>query len=116
MELLIDLEGRNATAEAAELRDWLHRARPKGLQELRQQEAPPRPGEQGPELLAVLTVILAGPATVALVHTLHRWIEARKPRVRIKITTPEQKIIEIDAENPPSTEELTKQVEALERS
>jgi hypothetical protein len=47
-----------AVAETAELRDWLHNARIREVERVIQEESPPKRGEQGPTLLAVLTVVL----------------------------------------------------------
>jgi hypothetical protein len=80
-------------------------ARLREVDSVRQAETPPKPGEQGPTLLAILTVVLAGRATVELVRSIHRCIEARRPKTTIKIKTA-KRTIEIDCMNPPPLPEL----------
>ncbi|WP_159346605.1 effector-associated constant component EACC1 [Roseomonas harenae] len=115
MEIAIDVAGAGAVAETAELRDWLHEARIRGVEDLRQGEKLPGPGDQGPELLALLTVILAGPAVVELVRSIHRYIEARTPAVTITVKAGDRTVT-IDSRNPASIDELVSQAERLAKS
>lgn len=112
MQLTVNVEGSSSIADTSELQAWLHESRIPSVDQITQQEEPPKPGEQGPTLLAVLSVILASKAMVELVRSIHRYIEARTPRTKIKITSG-KKSIEIDCTNPPPIEELEKQAKAL---
>jgi hypothetical protein len=91
---------------------WLHEARIRGVDTLRQEQRPPGPGEQGPELLALLSVVLSGPAIIELVRSIHRWIEASRPTVTITIKSGER-TVSIDSRNPKRLEELVAAAERL---
>jgi hypothetical protein len=112
MQLIVDLEGPGSAAETTELRAWLHNARIKGVEKVTQEESPPKRGEQGPALLAILTIVLGSRALVELVHSIHRYVEARTSTIKIKITAG-KKTIEIDCKNPPALVELVKQAKIL---
>jgi hypothetical protein len=112
MDITVDLEGSDAVAETIELREWLHNARIREVERVTQEEAAPAPGEQGPTLLAVLTIVLGSRAVVELVRSIHRYIEARTPKITIKITTG-KKSIKIDYTNPIALPELLEQVKNL---
>jgi hypothetical protein len=115
MQLTLDVQGPASVAEASELRAWLHDARMPSVDQIEQQEEPPKPGEQGPTLLAILTVVRGSKAMVELVRSIHRYIEARRPKTKIKITSG-KKTFEIDCTNPPSIEELVKEAKELSDS
>ena len=100
MQLTVDIEGPASVAETSELRAWLQGARLPTVERIAQEETPPEPGEQGPTLLAILTVILGSSAMVELVRSIHRYIQARTPKTKIKIKVG-KKTIEIDCTNPP---------------
>jgi len=113
MQLALSIEGADRPADmAADLANWLRNSRLKDVDEVRQEQSPPAPGEQGPELQALLSVVLAGPAVVAFVHCLFRYLEARRPKMKIKLKRGTE-TLEIDCTNPPSLEELTDAAEAL---
>jgi len=112
MQITIGFEGDDPVADTVELRDWLHNARIREVDRVTQEELPPKPGEQGPMLLAILTVVLGSKALVELVRSIHRFIEARTPKTTITITVGE-KSIKIDYVNPPSSAELVEQVKIL---
>lgn len=113
MQIAISLdEGDDPVAETVELRNWLHSARLSEVERVTQEESPPEPGEQGPMLLAILTVVLGSKALVELVRSIHRYIEARTPKTTITITAG-QKSIKIDCVNPPSLEALVEQAKKL---
>jgi len=115
MQITISLDGKSSVPEATELREWLHSARISQIDKLTQEELPPKPGEQGPELLAIVTVILGSKALVELIHSIHRYIEARTPKTRIEIKNGD-KVIIIDSTNPPSVSELVRQAQILSAS
>jgi hypothetical protein len=112
MQLTINVEGDDAVVETAELRDWLHNARIREVERVTQEELPPKPDEQGPILLAVLTIVLNSKALIELVRSIHHCIEARTPRTKIKITNG-KKSLTIDCVNPPPFPELVEQVKIL---
>jgi hypothetical protein len=111
METLIVECGGDA-AQATDLRSWLHDGRLAGVQRVSQLERPPKPGEQGPLLLPLLTVILASPAAVVVVKSVHRYIEARTPKIKITIKQG-SKSLTIDCVNPPPIAELVEQAKTL---
>src|SRR5689334_8029162 len=112
MQLSLEIEGASSVAETAELRAWLHDVRLREIERVTQEETPPKPGEQGPTLLAILTVVLGSKAVVALIHSIHRYVEAKKPRIKIKIKAG-KKSVKIDCTNPPPLPELITQAKAL---
>ncbi len=114
LKLSISVEGPGSVAEIAELRHWLHNARIREVEAIEQKVDPPKAGEQGPTLLAVLSVVLAAPAVVELVSCIYRFIEARTPRVTVIIETPERKI-KIVCANPPPLPDLVAQANRLAR-
>ena len=116
MELSLDLDGADARAQTTDLHDWLQQARIRGVETLEQRQQPPKPGEQGPELLAILGVVLAGPAVVELVRSIHRWIEASRPSVTITMKSADGRTVTIDARNPKSIAELAAQAEQLSKA
>lgn len=113
MELEIGVQGTDATDQTEALRMWLHEARIRGIDGLQQSQQPPKPGEQGPVLLAVLGVVLSSSAVVELVRSIHRWIEASRPTVTITIKTADGRTVSIDARNPKSIADLSAQAEQL---
>jgi hypothetical protein len=112
VELSLDLEGPISVAETSELCAWLHDSRIRGVDSVKQAEAPPARGEQGPTLLAVLTIVLGSHALAELIRSIDRYIEARTPKIKLKIKT-RSKLIEIDCTNPPPLLELINQVNRL---
>jgi hypothetical protein len=111
MELVLDVEGPDQVKQAAELQTWLREARVGGIEKLRQEERPPGPGEQGPTLLAILTILLGSQAVVKLVRSIHRYIEARRPKTKITIKHGKKTIV-----SPPPLSELEKLAKGLEAS
>jgi hypothetical protein len=63
-------------------------------------------------LLAILTVVLGSKAMVTLVQSIHKYIEAKTPKTKIKVKVG-RKSIEIDCTNPPPLSELVAQAKAL---
>ncbi|HEV7881461.1 effector-associated constant component EACC1 [Bradyrhizobium sp.] len=103
MELLIEGDGSGSVEEIRELREWLHEERLTDVRGLSQKTRPPKPGEQGPELLAVLQVLLATPAVLALVGCIKAYIIAKRPKTKITIKT-EKGSVTIDAQNAKSAD------------
>ena len=114
MEIDINIHGPKATDETASLLRWLQSERLREVNSLQRKEQPPKPGEQGATLLAILTVVLASPAVVKLVESIHRWIDATRPSIRISIKTKDGREVIIDAKNPKSLQELILAAKSLE--
>jgi hypothetical protein len=112
MELSLEIEGAGSVAETAELRTWLRNARIRDVEKITQEEQPPKPGEQGPALLAIMTVVLGSKAVVALIQSIHKYIAAKTPKTKIKIKVG-KKLVEIDCSNAPPLPELVAQAKAL---
>ena len=113
MELSLDVtEAARPVEAAADLADWLKKARLPGVDEVRQEEMPPKPGEQGPSLESILTVVLGAPAVVAFVHCFFRYLEARRPKMKITWKNGKNSLV-IDCTNPPSMDKLTAFVKML---
>ena len=112
-ELELQLEGEDAKeSNLFSLQDWIKQERIAGLK-VQVKSTPPKEGEMGGELLAILSVVLAAPAIVELVKCIRDWIKSRKPKVKIKLQLAESKTVEIDAENLPETQLLIEQVLAI---
>jgi hypothetical protein len=115
MQLVIDIDGPGSVAHTAELRTWLRDARIGEIEKISQEEKPPEPGEQGPTLLAILTIVLGSRAIVELVRSIHRYIEAQQPKTKITLKLGKKTIV-IDCTNPPPLPELEKLAKGLEAS
>ncbi|MYV58538.1 hypothetical protein GTW37_01955 [Streptomyces sp. SID4931] len=96
MEVTVYAEGPDPAEELRSLHDWLT-----DIEELRGrvrcQESPPPPGTLGP-LLDALSVALgpAGAAT-ALATTVVAWLRTRRSEIRIKVTLPDRRSVELTA-------------------
>ncbi|MFG3405875.1 hypothetical protein [Streptomyces sp. NPDC048142] len=96
MEVTVHAEGPDPAEELRSLHDWL-----RDVEELRgrvdRQESPPRPGMLGP-LLDALSVALgpAGAAT-ALATAVIAWLRTRRSEIRIKVTLPNRRSVELTA-------------------
>ncbi|MDA0575999.1 effector-associated constant component EACC1 [Burkholderia gladioli] len=112
MEITMAIEGSRAAEQTTDLRAFLFEARLPGIQTIDQQMEPPKAGEQGPAALAALTVILGAPAVVELVRGIFRYIEARRPKIKITVKTGEHSV-EIDCVNPPSLEKVVDSIEKI---
>lgn len=115
MELSLVVDGRDGAGKAAELRGWLQEARLRDVTRLEQGRRPPAPGEQGPELIPLLTVVLAAPAVIELVRSIHKWIEATRPAVTVTVKDGDRTIT-IDARNPGSVAEVARAAERLTKA
>lgn len=113
MELNLSVDGGDRPADAAtDLSNWLREGRLEGVEQIRQEQIPPKPGEQGPMLIAVLTVVLAGPAVTQLVKSVFRYMEARRPKTKITLKVGKKSVV-IDCTNPPPVDELVAAAKAL---
>lgn len=104
-EVILSLSGENDIAETTDLVRWIERERLDAVEKVEQKTAPPKEGEMGPSLLAILGVVLGAKATVELVKSIHKWIETRKRKVSITIEV-EGKTITVDCESPETVSEI----------
>ena len=117
MELEITLTGYDANLSTLQsLQQWVKGEDIPGLHVLRASK-PPSGEQMGADLMEVITVALSAPeiytaAVVALVETLHVWISSRRRDLRVTVRAGE-KLIEIDAKNVKSEEELLQQAKSL---
>jgi hypothetical protein len=112
VDLSIEGEGPVAVQEISDLRDWLHEARTRDVQAVAQQKREPKPGEQGPELVQALEVVLAAPAVLRLLSCIQAYLIARRPSMTIIVKT-KSGSVRIDARNPPAPEELERMAKTL---
>ena len=103
--LTVTLVGEKDVDETTDLLKWIRRERIDGFEDIEQAKLPPKEGEMGPSLLAVLGVVLGANATVELVKSIHKWIETRKRKVKITIER-DGHIMTIDCESPESVSEI----------
>jgi hypothetical protein len=98
MEIEVQLDGIDATEQTTfALQDWLRQERIAGLK-IEPKRGTPKPGEMGAELMTILSIVLAAPAIVQLVRSIHVWIQTRKPKVSLKVKTGATEVT-INAEN-----------------
>ncbi len=113
MELDLGLEGQDATEQTLySLQDWLKQEKIKGLR-IETKSSPPKTGQMGADFIPILTAFLTSAAVVELVKSIHVWIQATRPKIKIKIQIPVDKTIEVDASNLPDTQALVDQVMAM---
>ena len=109
MEIEVQLDGIDATEQTTfALENWLRQERIAGLR-VEPKRVAPKPGEMGAELIPILSCVLAAPAVVVLVRSLHVWIQTRKPKVSLKVKT-ETVEVTIDAENVGDQESFVRRV------
>jgi hypothetical protein len=111
VELTISVEGENAVTEAADLQRWIARKRIRDVRAI-QKSDPPKQGEQGATLLAVLGVVLGAQATIELVRSIHAWIETKRRTLKVTVATNGQSII-IEANNPQDIDSLVAQAKGI---
>lgn len=112
MELTLKIKGQESLKETTELVRWLREERIREVSSVSQVEEPPKLGEQGPTLLAVIGIVLGAKATIELVKSIHHWIDARKRKITIIIVTKDKKIL-IDCENPPDIIDLISSISEI---
>ena len=115
MQVIIEIEGNDAVEEATILNDWLHESRINEVKTIKQEEMPPKPGEQGPTLLAILTVVLGSKAIVELVRSIHHYIDAQAQNKKSTVTVKlKGGSIKIESTNLPPLSELINLVKSQE--
>ena len=104
MDFDIELTGTEANDPTVlSLQDWLKNERVTGMQVERKFNSP-QTAEMGADPLTILSVVLAAPAVVELAKSVHTWIKARKPKVKVKFKCKGNEI-DVDAENVPEINE-----------
>jgi hypothetical protein len=93
IELTIEGDSKASVQEITELKNFIRDDRLQDVKSVEQKTQPPKPGEMGPELLQVLQVVLAGPAVLALVSCIKRYIEARRPETDITIKSGDRTVV-----------------------
>ncbi|MGW4882581.1 effector-associated constant component EACC1 [Streptomyces sp. NPDC004262] len=96
--MTLNIDGPQAADQLRSLHTWLT-----DVDELRGRvgckERPPEQGTLGP-LLEALTVALApGAAATALATTVIAWLRTRRAEIRIKVTLPDRRSLELSARN-----------------
>ncbi|MEV7149002.1 hypothetical protein AB0O05_21170 [Streptomyces sp. NPDC093084] len=96
--MTLNIDGPQAADQLRSLHTWLT-----DVDELRGRvgckERPPEQGTLGP-LLEALTVALApGAAATALATTIIAWLRTRRAEIRIKVTLPDRRSLELSARN-----------------
>lgn len=98
MDLELELQGSDATEETTiAVQDWIRREQIEGLR-VERKSAPAVEGQMGIDPLTALSVVLGSAAVVELVKSLHVWIRARRPKLKIKLKVGDADL-EIDAQN-----------------
>jgi Effector Associated Constant Component 1 len=110
IKLKLAIQGEDATEDVAfSLKDWIHQEQISGLKQVSTDDGQTEPGKMGIDPITVLSVVLASKAVVELVKAIHVWIQATRPKVKIKVQFSEGMFVEIDAENLSETDELLEQ-------
>lgn len=78
MEIKISLLDRDSLKNAEDLKKWLSRERTLPIEHMHQETSAPKPDELGPELLPILTLVLASPVVVEVVKAVFGWLEAKR--------------------------------------
>lgn len=106
----IQIETPDAPASAAMLMTWLRREDGLDLRNLQQERRAPEAGEMGPELLPIVTAILASPLIAELVKSIFEWLKASRHKRPIKITAGD---LTLEC-SPEDADEMSKIIEKLE--
>lgn len=112
MDLELHLHGRDATENTIlGLQDWIRRERIEGLR-VERKTGSPAEDQMGLDPGTILSIVLGSAAVTELVRSLHVWIQARRPRVKIRFKVGDAEI-ELDTENLPDQQATIDQVLAL---
>lgn len=111
IELNLALQGEDATEGIMfSLQDWILQEKISGLKQVVPVHGQTEPGKMGIDPITVLSVVLASKAIVELVKAIHIWIQATRPKIKIKVQLAEEMFVEIDAENLSETDDFLQQV------
>ena len=113
----LELEGQETKANTlSSLQEWIRREQIIGLKQV-ERPVPvgeSRSGEMGIDPVTVLSVVLGSRAVTELVKSIHVWIQATRPKVKIKMTFYLEgkivKVLEIDSENLPEIKLLIDEI------
>ncbi len=78
MELEIEITGNDSTGNASDLKTWLSRESGLSLTKFEQVRSIPKTGELGPDLMPILSVVLASPLITELVKSIFNWFGAKR--------------------------------------
>lgn len=111
-ELIISLEsGPDATERTTiDMRNWIKQEKIPTLDSVERLVDSPKKGEMGIDPATALTIVLGSAAIVELVKSIHVWIQTRRPKTKMKITSGD-KTIDIETNNVKTQEELISLVE-----
>lgn len=111
----LELEAQETNGNTlSSLQEWIRREQIIGLKRVERPVGESKPEEMGIDPVTVLSVVLGSRAVTELVKSIHVWIQATRPKVKMKMTFYlEEKIIkvlEIDAENLPKIKLLIEEI------
>jgi Effector Associated Constant Component 1 len=104
-------QARRPNDEVVALEDWLRQARIHGLR-ARRETLPIQPGEMGPELLPILTLVLSSTVLAELIKTLHGWLTSRRRQIALELEVGGHKI-RIESQGSETVDELLRRVRPL---
>jgi hypothetical protein len=107
MSVQLELEGTNATEDTVfDLQDWINQERIRGIRAERE-IIPPKPGEMGAELAAIISIVgtIAAPVLVEVVQSVFGWLKVRRPRLKIRVKVGGE-VIKIEGENLSSDQQI----------
>lgn len=105
MDFEIELTGTDANEQTTlSLQDWIKNEQIEEMS-VKRKSGIPQKGDMGADPLTILSVVLAAPAVVELVKSIHVWIQSRKPKCKIKISG-SGNVVELDSENIPELQSL----------
>src|SRR5690606_1481220 len=104
-------QARRPDDEIVALEDWLRLARIDGLR-ARREKRPVQPGEMGPELLPILTVVLSSTVLVETIKALHGWLTSRRRKVSLELEVAGRRI-RIESEGGETVDDLLRRVQPL---
>jgi hypothetical protein len=110
----LELAGTDATEDTIfDLQDWINRERIQGIR-AQQESIPPKPGEMGAELAAVISIAgpILSPVLVEVVKSVFGWLKMRRPTLKIRVKVGEE-VIEIEGENLSNEQQVIERVSAL---
>lgn len=102
-------EGADATDSATQAaQHWIVRERLPGLR-IERSPTPPEEGAMGCTAATILTVILGSASIVELAKSLHNWLIARRPKLKVSIVVG-KKSVQFEGENLPDWCSVLEQV------
>ena len=110
MELTIALKDQSSSADLDDLERWLRRS---DLDEVEVQRsvADLDPDDLGGGL-GLLAVVLAGPATIALVKSIHVWLTTRPAKTTVVVTEPSGRQVSVTTESLEGSPEAAAEIAA----